>query len=438
MKNRNRWLRAQGWTFNLLLLALLALLAWATADLKQSWQWGGSLHTTLSEPSRRLLALLDRDVQAYGFAQPGQLLHRHLSELLGLYQAETPRFRASIVNPDTRPDLVREYGVEQIGTVVLELDGRRELVPVPAEAHISAALERLLRSQDQFIAFLSGHGERNLLGEANHDLGAFGQALQRKGYRLQPLNLLRAEAIPDNTALLVVTPPQVPLLPGERAVLLRYLEDGGNLLWLADPGEEGELAFLAEAIGLRWRPGVVVDPQAAAALGIDDSRLVLIDDFPEHVITASLRAPALLVQSGALEPPAAGWEVAPLLPLSPQHGLVQDYPDGAATTAAGALAGVALSRSVDGRRQRLAVFGDGDFLSNSYLGNGANLALGLNLVDWLTQSEAFLDSYARPVPDQVLELGYWQVVTLAVGLLLALPLGFLVMAGTRWWRRRRG
>src|SRR5690606_28282800 len=234
------------------------------------------------------------------------------------------------------------------------------------------------------------------------------------------LNLLRAEAIPDNTALLVVTPPQVPLLPGERAVLLRYLEDGGNLLWLADPGEEGELAFLAEAIGLRWRPGVVVDPQAAAALGIDDSRLVLIDDFPEHVITASLRAPALLVQSGALEPPAAGWEVAPLLPLSPQHGLVQDYPDGAATTAAGALAGVALSRSVDGRRQRLAVFGDGDFLSNSYLGNGANLALGLNLVDWLTQSEAFLDSYARPVPDQVLELGYWQVVTLAVGLLLAL------------------
>lgn len=99
---------------------------------------------------------------------------------------------------------------------------------------------------------------------------------------------------------------------------------------------------------------------------------------------------------------------------------------------------MALSRSVDGRRQRLAVFGDGDFLSNSYLGNGANLALGLNLVDWLTQSEAFLDSYARPVPDQVLELGYWQVVTLAVGLLLALPLGFLVMAGTRWWRRRRG
>lgn len=432
------WLRINAWVFSALLLALLAGLAWASASLPQSWQWGGQLHSSLSPPTQQLLALLDEEVTAYGFAPPGQLLHRHMDELLALYQAESAYFQASIINPETRPDLVREFGVERIGTVVLNLGGRQEQIAVPTEAHLSAALERLLREQNQFVAFLSGHGERNLLGEANHDLGAFGEALQRKGYRLQPLNLVRLGAIPDNTALLVLTPPQTPLLPGERAALRAYLDEGGNLLWLADPGEQAELEFLTNALGVRWRSGTVIDPEAAAALGVDDSRLVLIDDLPKHAVTAQLRAPVLLVQAGALQPPTAGWEVEPLLPLAAQQALIESYPNGPQVAADDALAGLMLSRSVQGQRQRVAIIGDGDFLSNSYLGNGGNLPLGLNLVDWLTQSEAFLDSYTRPVADQIIELGEWQIVTLAVGLLLVLPLGLLGIGGSRWWRRRRG
>lgn len=432
------WLRINAWVFSALLLALLAGLAWASAGLSQSWQWGGQLHSSLSPPTQQLLALLDEEITVYGFAPPGQLLHRHMDELLALYQAESAYFQASIINPETRPDLVREFGVERIGTVVLSLGGRLEQIVVPTEAHLSAALERLLREQNQFVAFLSGHGERNLLGEANHDLGAFGEALQRKGYRLQPLNLVRLGAIPDNTALLVLTPPQTPLLPGERAALRAYLDEGGNLLWLADPGEQAELEFLTNALGVRWRSGTVMDPEAAAALGVDDSRFVLIDDFPKHAVTAQLRAPVLLVQAGALQPPTAGWEVEPLLPLAAQHALIESYPNGPQVAADDVLAGLMLSRSVQGQRQRVAIIGDGDFLSNSYIGNGGNLPLGLNVVDWLTQSEAFLDSYTRPVADQIIELGEWQTVALAVGLLLVLPLGLLGMGGSRWWRRRRG
>lgn len=436
--SRRLWLRVNAWVFSVLLLAVLAGLAWATAGLKQSWQWGGALHSSLSAPSKQLLALLDEDVAVYGFAPPGQLLQQHLRDLFALYQAESAHFKAALVNPETRPDLVREYGIERAGAVVLELAGRREQVSVPTEAQLSAALERLLRGGQQYIAFLSGHGERNLLGEANHDLGAFGAALQRKGYQLQPLNLVRLEAIPDNTALLVLTAPQTALLPSERVAIQAYLERGGNLLWLADPDEQEQLEFLTALLGLRWRAGAVVDPQAAAALGADDARLVLIDSYPDHAVTAQLRAPVLLVQASALEPLARGWETAPLLPLAAQHALVEQYPSGPQAPAAGAVAGVALSRSLEGGRQRVVVIGDGDFLSNSFIGNGANLLLGLNLVDWLTQSEVFLDSYARPVADQVIELSEGEIITLAVSLLLVLPLGFLGMAGARWWRRRQG
>jgi hypothetical protein len=436
--NRQWWLRLHGWLFIVLLLAVLGGVAWATAQSTQRWHWGGQLGQTLSPASQRLLGALDGEVRAYGFAPPGQLVHRHLRDLLGLYQAASARFQVSLINPEARPDLVREYGIEQVGEIVLEHGGRRERVQAPTEAHVSAALERLLRDQGQFIAFLAGHGERSLLGEANHDLGAFGEALTRKGYRLQPLSLMRMPEIPDNTALLVLTPPQTDLLPGERAVLLDYVGRGGSILWLGDPDEHASLDFLARALGLRWRQGVVVDPEAAAALAVDDTRLVLIDHHSGHPAIASLRAPVLLVQAAMVEPPAEGWDVAPLLELAAQQSLVEGYPAGRTLDAAGAVLGLTQSRHQADRVQRVAVVGDGDFLSNHYIGNGANLSLGMNLVDWLTQSELFLDSFTRPVPDQLIELTRWQAGILASGLLFLLPLAFLGLAASRWWRRRSG
>jgi hypothetical protein len=440
--NRRLWLRINGWLFIVLLLSVLGAAAWASSRLPHTWQWGGALARSLSAPSQRLLNSLEGEVSVHAFVQPGQLLDRHVKELLGLYAAQTPKFRMTLVNPDARPDLVREYGIERAGELVLEYRGRRERVQVPTEAHVSAALERLLRGESQFIAFLSGRGERNLLGEANHDLGAFGEALQRKGYRLQPLSLARLSRIPDNTSLLVLTPPQADLLPGEQAVLMEYVARGGNVLWLSDPAEHGRLAFLAEALGLHWRDGVLVDPNAATALAVDDPRLALIDGFPPHAATAPLRAPVLLVQAAVLDAPLQGWDVQPLLQGGVDQFVVERYRPGeaidGAATAHGAVLAAALSRRVGDRLQRVVVAGDGDFLSNSYIGNGGNLPLGLNAVDWLTQSELFLDSFARPAPDQIVELGKWQTIGLAGGLLLVLPLGFLTLAGTRWWRRLRG
>lgn len=436
--SRQGWLRLHGWLFIVLLLAILAGAAWATAQLPQRWHWGGQLSQSLSPASQRLLAEIEGELTAYGFAPPGHLAHRHLRDLLGLYQEKSRQFKVVLVNPEARPDLVRDYGVEQQGEIVLEHSGRRERVQVPTEAHVSAALERLLRDQGQFIAFLAGHGERSLLGEANHDLGSFGEALGRKGYRLQPLNLLRLREVPDNTALLLLTPPQADLLAAERSALLDYVERGGNILWLGDPDEHARLDFLAEALGVNWRPGVVTDPEAATALAVDDDRLVLIDSHADHRITAQLRAPVLLVQAAVAQPPEQSWDVKPLLELAGHQLLLEHYPGGREQDANGAMLGFTQSRYQADRMQRVAVLGDGDFLSNHYIGNGANLPFGMNLVDWLTQSELFLDSFTRPAADQLIELSRWQAASLAIGLLIFLPMIFLLLAASRWWRRRSG
>jgi len=40
--------------------------------------------------------------------------------------------------------------------------------------------------------------------------------------------------VPSNGSVLVITQPQINLLPGEVDKLLRYVDGGGNLLWLLD------------------------------------------------------------------------------------------------------------------------------------------------------------------------------------------------------------
>ena len=89
------------------------------------------------------------------------------------------------------------------------------------------------------------------------------------------------------------------------------------------------------------------------------------------------------------------------------------------------------------REQRIVVIGDGDFLSNAYLGNGGNLALGLNIIQWLTHDDAFIAIQPKTAPDQTLVLDRNAQIAISLGFLLALPLALLIAGLAIWLRRRK-
>jgi hypothetical protein len=86
--------------------------------------------------------------------------------------------------------------------------------------------------------------------------------------------------------------------------------------------------------------------------------------------------------------------------------------------------------------QRIVVLGDGDFLSNNFLGNGGNLDLGLRLVNWLAADEALIEIPASPAVDSKLDLSQWQGWLIGLGFVLILP-GALAGMGVYVWLRRR-
>jgi ABC-type uncharacterized transport system involved in gliding motility auxiliary subunit len=103
--------------------------------------------------------------------------------------------------------------------------------------------------------------------------------------------------------------------------------------------------------------------------------------------------------------------------------------------------GITLSRSHqldDGSlfEQRVVVIGDADFLSNRYLGNGSNLELGLNLINWLSHDDNLIAISPRPAPDTRLELSQSQKIVISFTFLLVIPL-LLIGTGMRIWLKRR-
>ena len=441
------WLHLNSAVTGIALVLVLALVAWLSTRYTLATEWSTSGRGELADGSIELLEQLDDRLDIVAFVRPDDFLAGHIERLVERYQRHHSDLRFRAINPDTRPDLVRQFGVEGQGEMVVEYQGRQQRVAAPSEPRLSAAIAALAGSDGRPVVYPQGHGERDLRGEANHDLGSFGQHLSDQGHALEAVTALE-DGVPEEAGLLVIAGPRSDWLPGAEAAVTRWVEQGGNLLWLVDDGDRERLAFLAEALAIEILPGQVVEPRAEELLGVDNPRLLVLGDHPRHPVVEHLEGVSLFVGARALELTGAAderWQISQLLRSEERHWVETGDPDSPEFDAdagdrRGPLTlGLTLTRVLDeAREQRVAVVGNAEFLANAYVGNGANMELGLQLVDWLTDGSGAGAVPARAAPDQTLELSSTQMVVIGFGFLVAAPAAWLAAAGWAWWRRRRG
>jgi ABC-type uncharacterized transport system involved in gliding motility auxiliary subunit len=445
-------LRLQSWLFALLFTGFIGLLAWLSTQYVYQADWTAGSRNTISVDTRTLLDDMKHSISITAFAREDELLRRQIQDLVGSYQRFKPDITLEFVNPDTAPERVRAQGISNDGELVVSYQGRSENVQTLGEQQLTNSLLRISRQDERWVVFLSGHGERDPHGEANFDLGGFGKELERQGIRVQTVNLAES-GIPENTHLLVIAGPRVSLLPGEVSLLRDYLDQGGNLLWMAEPGRPAGLEPLAEQLGIEFLPGVIVDA-TTQLFGVENPSFVVVTAYPNHDVTREMNAVSVFPEASALEiRDREQWQATPLLStlnrswteIGELAGEIQFDAD--SDERAGPLdIGVAITRSAaaesadetsaEASAQRIIVTGDGDFLSNTYLGNAGNLDLGLNMVHWLSHDDAFIDIRVKAAPDTTLELGKAAQATIAVGFLAGLPLLLLSSGLVIWWRRR--
>ena len=440
----------------LVFTALLAAAALCVAFLSTRFGWQHDFsyaqRSSLDTRTVELLHRLDAPVSIVSYAGQDAQLRAAIADFAARYQRIKSDISLRFVDPDADPAATRAAGVSIDGEMVVTYKDRSEQLKVLTEREFDNALVRLARTRVRLVAFLSGDGERKGDGKANADIGNFGALLAAQGVRTMALTLSADMHIPQNIDVLVLASPQVPLAAPVVAEIGDYLARGGNFLWLTDPGANAGLDDLAKALSLRVLDGTVVDG-AGAAFGIGDPSFVSVSAYPSNPVTHDFALTTLFPQAAALGVVSGSdWKVQSLLrtsakswtrigPISKQGDTTSISYDADKGELPGPLdIGVALSRlspSPAKREQRVAVIGDGDFLSNAFLGNGGNREFGQRLFDWLLQDDALIDIPDKGAPDRQLHLTQTALGAIGLGFLAVLPMLLALIGGFIWWRRRR-
>ncbi|HEY8096700.1 MAG TPA: GldG family protein, partial [Methylobacter sp.] len=454
--HKHQQIRLKNGLITLALLCLLGALAWLSSRYSAETDITRNSGNSLSQASQKLLESLPDKIQLTAYIKKDPSLRSQIAQLVARYKRHKADLALTFIDPDSQPEKTRELNIDAAGLIIVEYQGRSEKLNFIDESSLTNALLQLANADECWVTFLTGHGERAPDGIANFDLGQFGKELDRRKIKAQALNLATMPDIPSNSALLVISAPAVPLLPGELELVKHYIQQGGNLLLLTDPGNH-HLDALLQTLGLRQLPGTLVDSKSKL-YGINDPSFVLASDYPPHPITQSFQTITVYPVTAALEisdetdftpvellksatqswtetGPIAGNILFDADGNEKQGPLAFAYVLTRPSTSSGQ-AGKPLRQAQDRPEQRIVVVGDGDFLSNAYLGNVGNLDMGLRMINWLIHDDRFIDIPAKIATDKSLQLSQISVAVIGFGFLVVIPL-LLMGTGFYIWRKRK-
>jgi len=270
------------------------------------------------------------------------------------------------------------------GSLVFERGRRVVVVPLGedfGERLCASTIRRIaLPPQRQNVYWTAGHGESAFDGYDAWGMSDIARDLAREGYVNARLDLAGAAGVPGDCALIVVAGARNDFSRAELARLDAYLKQGGRLLVLTGGSEQGGVASLLPAWGLRPVARVLTGLRTLS--GTD----VIVTDFSAHVVSVRLAGSQLVLErpitfdpSGAAEN-GVGADKIEFTPVATAGGHAV-----AAVVERGAGAGSDLAL----RPTRIVAVGDASFVANGPLQSraNANRDFFLNCVAFLAGTE---------------------------------------------------
>lgn len=436
---------------NAVVMTLAFLVIVAVANYiggRYHWRWDvtAAQEFSLSEQTKQIVRGLDEPVSFRAFFTPTHYNRVKAEDILQEYAALSPDITYEIIDPELNRQAAVEAGVARDGVVVVQKGDRVEYAFGVDEQDLTSALLKLTQERQRGVFFVTGHGERSPTDYDEAGYGAMAQGLEAENYMVDTLNLAAVDAIPPEADVLVIVDPQTAFQESEVELLLSYVESGGGLLVLLEPGAPDPFNGALEAYGVTLPDALVVD-QTRAFFG--DAATPLVDTYGFHQITKDVAGyssffPGARPLTLTDEPPE-GWYVTQLVVTSQQAEGERDYRGTGAEEAGEPLEGaLTLAAAIEPAlseegRGRLVVFGDATFVENSvvtqFMGVG-NADLFLNSVGWLAEDEALVSLRPKAPEDRTVALSG---VAMNLVLLVSAVLMPALVAGTGllvWWRRR--
>jgi len=414
----------------------------------KSWDLTEDKSNTLADETLQALATLPEKVTATAFYTTS-LDTSGADELLLKFKTNSGgKFDYTFVNPDMDPIAAREAGITGDGKIMLQMGETREIASYADETELTKTLIRLISPEPRMVYFLAGHGEHAL----DSNFSTAKATLESKNYTVNSLNLLSTNKIPEDARAIIVAGPMKPLTGTEVDLLKTFVDAGGSLVILEDPGimtEFGDSAdplasYLTSDWGITLNNDVVIDlvntQNPLQAVSSQVAQHPITQNLTENYIVILPQARSLsvsaeienVIQTPLILTTEQSWGETELASEEqPEFDAEKDIPG-------------PLSLAIVGEngvtQGRVVVFGNSLFATNESFDAFGNGNMFINSVDWAAEQEDLINITPREQTIRTFNpptnAGFIIMIIVAV---LVLP-GMVVFAGVSSWitRRKRG
>jgi len=395
------------------------------------------------------LATLPAELHATLYHDRGDPRARRTRMLLEEF-AKVGRVRVDVRNLEEAQEDVDRFGIKGTNAVVLELRGAYETVDRPTEGGLLEAILRLRGAPTRVLYTTVGEGEGDSESVEPSGYSGLATALMTEGYELRELVTASANEVPDDAAGLLVIGARRALRPEAAAAVERYLERGGRLVALLEPGVRSGLEGTLERFGFAVPDALVIDPAAGPLEGAPAGVNPVVAAYASHPITRGLSSRTLTFflrarPVEAVRKPEPDDQLVSLAYTSPRSWLDFDPAAVHGTSLPRPPAGPEFQRYplvAAGRyprppgETRIVVFGDADFATNQYLRSLYNLDLLVNAIHWALAREDAITLRPKLLTPNQDPLTPQQTLGMLYGIGLLVPELLLIGAAVVWLRRR--
>ncbi len=454
---------------------------------------------TLSEGTSRLLAQLDDilTIKLYESKDPPPqitLVARDVNDFLKDFSSSRDDVKFIRTFPDDDEDVARQaqmagvpavqfnvFGQTEVSTklgylgMTITYADRREVIRyIPSvdgfEYSLASLVNKMLLNDPKTVGFLTGHGEKSI----QQEISGFASQL------VQAYDVVEVSADSDGVLdlseidVLVIAGPTEAMPAAEQEALRSYLTGGGKAMILLDAilvdqgrlvavPNQNSLAELVEPFGVLLENNIVLDPQYHESLSFNVGYGSVMLGYPywahvptvDHKVTGEVQQTVMPWVSSLGITDAEVGEVEVVNLLRTQNTAAVDYsygdlspdPESPAydlsdkqqfeSDIAVAVTGPATNGI--GSEFRIVVAGDSDWIADQLVSrSGENLALGLNLIDWLAQEDALAAIRSKIVASRQLEFSSptHQNVVQYINI-IGIPFVFVLIGIVTSLRRRR-
>lgn len=333
----------------------------------------------------------------------------------------------------------------------------------PFESEITAALKRLIMKLP-VVGLVEGHGERNCVGEGDRDYYSFTlDKVSRGAFINQGFDAVQItldNPVPEEINMLVIAEPKNELPEVHKKNLDAYIARGGNLLIAGEPKRQPIMNPLIEQFGVQFMPGCLVSPSKdflanfivskaekksrdfnfhlqemvdynlkltmPTAVGLDLSKV----EEKGYKATVLFTADTVLRVWNELETTNF---IDDTVRFNPSVGEVELYKVPTM---------VALSRTQNGKEQKIVISGDADCFSSGELGihrkkvRAQNIMAAKTAFYWMSDEEVPIDVRRPRAPDRKVNVSRLGATMTKVSFLGFIPLILLVSTILIWVRRK--